>query len=358
MSNTSFKKSRNFPLRSHAARRQLRSRAVRWAATALKAGISAVLIWFLLKHVDFVSAGRLLGTQEGLGALALAVTVLLLQALLAALRLRWIMRLLGDECPTGRAFAIWMVGLLISQTFLTFIAGDAVRIWQLALRGHSRRTAASAILLERALGFAVLLVMVLACEPALLSRTSPGAVRVGLVMLAVLCVVGIAGFVGSAFVGRLYGYLPVRLRDRRVVAVALDVASAVRHLPRSWRLSIAIVLVSAIMHICNVLAIFAFSRAAGAGMDFLDTVSVALPATLMMLMPIALAGWGVREGTMIVGYGLFGAPATSALAASVGFGLALLITSLPGALFIRPAKLERVRGPVENEQSRSELLRD
>ena len=120
-------------------------------------------------------------------------------------------------------------------------------------------------------------------------------------------------------------------------------------MPRSWRLSIEIILVSAVMHICNVLAIFAFGRAVGAGIEFVDTVSVALPATLMMLMPIALAGWGVREGTMIVGYGLFGAPAASALAASVGFGLALLITSLPGALFIRSPKLERVLGPVENE---------
>src|SRR4029077_9123068 len=136
---------------------------------------------------------------------------------------------------------------------------------------------------------------------------------------------------------------------RRMVGVGLDVASTVRHMAQSWPLSLAIALVSALMHLCNVLAILAFARAAGADVGFVATAAAALPATLVMLMPISLAGWGgrggaligggVREGALIVAYGLFGVPAETALAASVGFGLALLIASFPGVLFIRSARI-------------------
>jgi glycosyltransferase 2 family protein len=62
-------------------------------------------------------------------------------------------------------------------------------------------------------------------------------------------------------------------------------------------------------------------------------------------MPIALAGWGVREGAVIVGYGLFGVASAPALAVSIAFGLASLAASLPGALFMRFAKEKRASAP-------------
>jgi uncharacterized membrane protein YbhN (UPF0104 family) len=92
------------------------------------------------------------------------------------------------------------------------------------------------------------------------------------------------------------------------------------------------------MQLCNVLAMFVLGRAVGLSVDLLETAAVTLPALLIATMPIALAGWGVREGAVIVGYGLFGVASAPALAVSVAFGLAMLAASLPGALFIRVRK--------------------
>jgi len=319
---------------------------VKWIAIGVKVGITGLLVWLLLKHVDFAAAGALLRSERGVTALALAIAVLMAQALVAAVRMNWVMRLLGTRCPIGRSFAVWMIGLVVSQTLLTFIAGDAARVWQFVQRGYSRRVASSAIVLERALGLVVLLAMVLACEPFLLDRTSPGAVRTGLVVLGASCAVGIVAFTGSAFLGELRGLLPERLRDHRLVGIALDIASVARHLARSWKLAAAVIVSSVLMHMGNVLAIFILARAAGVGIDFMATTAVALPAMLIALMPIALAGWGVREGSMIVGYGLFGVAPAAALATSIAFGLAMLISGLPGGFFIRFAKPERAAVPI------------
>lgn len=318
---------------------------MKWIALAVKLCISLLLAWLVFRHVDFAGVGGLLGSQRGAVALLLAVAVLAGQAVVAGARTACVMRLLGARCSIARGLAVWLVGLIVSQSLITFIAGDAARVWQLARVGYSPRAASSAVVLERALGFVVILVMVLLCEPMLLARAAPGPVRTGLIILAVVCAGGILAFVASGFLGRLQPLLPARVREHRLVTIALDVASAARHLTKSWKLGATVVVLSVVMQFSNVFALFILARAVGVSLDFLATAAVALPALLIASMPIAIAGWGVREGALIVGYGLFGVAPAAALAASIAFGLAMLIVSLPGALFIRFGKQKQAVAP-------------
>ena len=318
---------------------------MKWIALAVKLCISLLLAWLVFRHVDFAGVGGLLGSQRGAVALLLAVAVLAGQAVVAGARTACVMRLLGARCSIARGLAVWLVGLIVSQSLITFIAGDAARVWQLARVGYSPRAASSAVVLERALGFVVILVMVLLCEPMLLARAAPGPVRTGLIILAVLCAGGILAFVASGFLGRLQPLLPARVREHRLVTIALDVASAARHLTKSWKLGATVVVLSVVMQFSNVFALFILARAVGVSLDFLATAAVALPALLIASMPIAIAGWGVREGALIVGYGLFGVAPAAALAASIAFGLAMLIVSLPGAFFIRFGKQKQAVAP-------------
>jgi glycosyltransferase 2 family protein len=308
---------------------------VKWIAIGIKIGITGLLVWLVLKHVDFAAAGALLRSEKGALALLLAVAALLAQAGIAGARTACVMRLMGAHCSVGRGFAVWMIGLFVSQSLITFIAGDAARVWQFARLGYAPRLAGSAVVLERALGFIVLVALVLLCEPILLARASAGAVRTGLMILALLCTGGILAFVASAFLASLQRLLPARLRNHRLLDVALDVASAARHLTRSWKLGAAVVIASVLMQLCNILAMFVLARAVGVGVDLLAITAVTLPALLIATMPIAIAGWGVREGAVIVGFGLFGVDAAPALAVSIAFGIATLAASLPGLLFIR-----------------------
>ncbi|HEY0720535.1 MAG TPA: UPF0104 family protein, partial [Gammaproteobacteria bacterium] len=57
---------------------------------------------------------------------------------------------------------------------------------------------------------------------------------------------------------------------------------------------------------------------------------VAPPAILLTLIPISLAGWGVREGAMIGLFTLVGADKTLVLSMSILYGIVLIIASLPG----------------------------
>jgi uncharacterized membrane protein YbhN (UPF0104 family) len=307
---------------------------VKYAVLAVKLAISGAIVWLLVTRVDLAPIGAFLKSQRGLSALAACIAILLVQAVLAAVRLRWIMRLLGAPLPAHLGFSIWMIGLLISQTLVTFIAGDAARIWQLIVRGYKRRLAGSAIFLERALGFAVLMAMVLPCIPYLLSHDADGAARVGLTTLAALCLLGVVGFILSGFVNRVVTQLAPRLHAKRITSAIIDVTSAARHLGAAWGLTTGIVGLSVAMHLCNAAAFYVLGRAVDVPLDLLTVVAVALPVMLIALLPIAFAGWGVREGVAVVGFGLFAVPAQDAVTISVAFGVALLIASLPGGIYL------------------------
>ena len=56
------------------------------------------------------------------------------------------------------------------------------------------------------------------------------------------------------------------------------------------------------------------------------------PVTLIQLLPVSLAGWGVRELALVVVLSSFGVSAEIALTISLLFGLLLIVTGLPGGL--------------------------
>jgi hypothetical protein len=54
---------------------------------------------------------------------------------------------------------------------------------------------------------------------------------------------------------------------------------------------------------------------------------------LMMIVPISIGGWGVREGAFIFLLGHLGVSSAESFLLSVLFGLTLILASLPGIVF-------------------------
>jgi uncharacterized membrane protein YbhN (UPF0104 family) len=69
----------------------------------------------------------------------------------------------------------------------------------------------------------------------------------------------------------------------------------------------------------------------GDHLDFFAAVVVFPFVLLLSMIPISLAGWGLREGAMFVVFALLGMPSEIALGVSILFGTWLLLSSLPGA---------------------------
>ncbi len=58
------------------------------------------------------------------------------------------------------------------------------------------------------------------------------------------------------------------------------------------------------------------------------------PVLVAMLVPLSVAGWGIREGTAALVWGLVGLPPAQGVAVSMAYGLLVLLASLPGLLWL------------------------
>ena len=65
-------------------------------------------------------------------------------------------------------------------------------------------------------------------------------------------------------------------------------------------------------------------------------VSLGSILLLSMVVPLTVAGWGIREGAAALLWPMAGLPAEQGVALSVGYGALVLVSSLPGAAFFRP----------------------
>jgi hypothetical protein len=139
---------------------------------------------------------------------------------------------------------------------------------------------------------------------------------------------GIAVIAGAPLLLRLSGGLPFEALRRHLATIAAEVEI----LWRGKALLARLVGASVLGHLFLCLAIWFTALAIGVACPLFETLAV-LPAVLLAAsLPISIAGWGVREGGMVVGLGLLGVATSDAALVSVFFGLLQLAFGAAGGL--------------------------
>ncbi|MEO0386924.1 MAG: lysylphosphatidylglycerol synthase transmembrane domain-containing protein [Pseudomonadota bacterium] len=283
---------------------------------------SVTLLWLVLSSVGSREALSRLTAAEPFWILT-ALLFLALQTLLSAWRWRITAAALGQTLTGRRAVREYWLAQLLNQVLPGGILGDAGR----ALRtqtGVGLLRAGQAVVVERMSGqfalFGVLLsaVVCTALVPGGLDwpRWWPGGV-----VLALLCVLLLPGaLLGAA---RLPG------RVGRGAGGLAKAFSAALFAPTLWPRQLCL---STLTVGCNIAAFACCARATGTDLGPAAAAALVPLILLAMLIPFAISGWGFREGAAAALWPLLGAPAEAGVAASVLFGLTLLVASLPGLL--------------------------
>jgi len=286
--------------------------------------VTAGLLWALLAHADLSRAKELLD-HVSLPLLAAGAAALLATSPFSALR--WHIVLATETTSPGpwTLLKIVLVGLFFNQVLPSGVGGDAVRAWRCHRLGVGVAASIRSILLDRVSGYFVLVVLFAAGLPVLLHVLPDVHQRYGLILLLGVSLCGLMALF-------LIDYLPWRLLRFRLVAELAALSREGRRLfGRPARSGAIIALATATVG----LSIVAFRLVAGSlGVDlpFRSWVVIAPPVTLIQLVPVSLAGWGVRELGFVVVLAGFGVPAEAALAASLLVGLCMMVVGLPGGL--------------------------
>lgn len=308
----------------------LRSAVDRAAPVALRVAAPVVVlatVWWLVDGADALA--RLSSASPAWIVLALIAANL--QIVLSALRWRLTASQLGLGIGAATAVEEYYLAQWINQTVPGGVLGDAARAARLRGAAGLARSAQS-VVIERMAGQIALVVVTLAAlavalaVPGGIDWPAPG----------VRPMLALAGGFGA---GWLILRPAVRAVRRRWPGLGRFAAAARRALtapavwPRQAALGLAIV-------VCN-LAAFAFcARATGTTLS-VEAIFTVVPLILCaMVLPASIAGWGWREGAAAALFPLAGAAAGAGLAASVCFGIVILLAALPGVLWLaRPARI-------------------
>lgn len=281
---------------------------------------TVALLALLWRIADGPETARILSTAQPAWLIA-GLVALTLQTVLSALRWRVTAGQLGIKLPALHALHEYYLAQMVNQAVPGGVVGDAAR----AVRSREQEglaAAGQAVIFERLAGqIAMFLAMAVAF---LCTYLLPGGfewpawlVPPVMLMLALGASAPIALLLATYIPGRVGPWLARQGQTLRHALAAPGV------LPVQIVLSVGTTL-------CN-LAAFAFcARAVGVVLP-LTIVCALVPLILFtMLIPLTISGWGVREGAAAALLPLAGASASEGFAASVAFGLVLLVAVLPG----------------------------
>jgi glycosyltransferase 2 family protein len=267
------------------------------------------------------------------GATALAVlTLFWFQAVMAALRWRWILRRLGHPLTTGASVEAWLVGQCASQILPAVVGGDAARIIRLRRYHVPTTDAVISVVIDRFAGFVVLVVLAAFTVPMLT------AYKTTLIPDEIFWAVGVSCL--------LVGILLLSLRwtantavFRRIPRLA-HVQTALRAVRPTKEGLLLFALIGLGTNMTVIISAFLLGRELNPLMDLYSCFAILPLVSLLTFIPISIAGWGVREALMMSAFALIDVPATDALAVSIKLGLANLALGLIGGIvwIVMPAK--------------------
>src|SRR4051794_14539041 len=130
------------------------------ALAGVKIAITAACFWYLSRQIDAASVVAGVARMD-LQWVALATFLIMVQPPLVGLRWRAIVNEISEtewRARPGQMIVIAAIGTFFSQV-LPSIAGEGVRSWLLSRLGCGWRIAITSVLIDRAVGVALLLIL-------------------------------------------------------------------------------------------------------------------------------------------------------------------------------------------------------
>ena len=302
-------------------------------AFLIKLTISSVLLGFLFWRVDrsaFLRSLQSLPVPLLLGCGGLYI----LGYIISIIRWQRLLRAGGIELGLWRVGLVYFQGAFFNLFLPTLIGGDIVRgyfIYKLT-RGHDASVAS--ILVDRLTGFAALILLSLtALTFAYRTLNDPqvvfGVLAIAACFAGVLCVV-----LNRWLTTRVSGVLAI-IGLARFQAKLQGLVDALQRYRRHHRALAQAFLLSLVLQALIIVTYYLIGVGLNLGVPLLYFFLFVPLITAIAMLPVSVAGLGVRESGVIYFFGKLGVDAATALGMSlVWFSLTLVVSSMGGLAFL------------------------
>ena len=258
-----------------------------------------------------------------------AVLLTTLAMVLSALRWQQVLRAMDMPTSLRTLIPLAFAGQFVSNVLPTTIGGDVLRVSRLSKQNGETEDTFASVVLERLSGWLVLPLITffgLLINPELREQ---GDATLFAVLISALTLVGLVAIIVIADHPRLGGRFASREGWTRFVgAVHLGVA----HMRAHPGATVGIVLAGLLYQLVLCLAALMVAAALGFGWLGMTPLLAFFPAVLIaQVLPIGIAGLGVREGAFVLFLTPLDVPAEQAIALGLVLYAVNLVVSLAGA---------------------------
>lgn len=293
----------------------------------IKITFTFIIAYVLSRYFDLnalVINLRMVPIWSIIGAMFLAS----LQLYIASWRIKLILQESYHIRPFTRLFQITLIGYFYSQTMISFIGGDGIKIWLLTKLGISTKEATHSVFIDRFSGLSTQLFAMILTFPfviPLVKNTQQS------MALFIISFTGLVITLMIAFYHKLHNLMKINLK---IFDQLHDLSRTLIFLTYKKKLMCYIILMSFLIILINILILYILFLAEKVDIEFHYVFFLAPIVFFISMIPISFAGWGVREMVMASAFSLTNIPPEKSIAVSVEFGIILLLISLPGSLLL------------------------
>lgn len=202
------------------------------------------------------------------------------------------------------------------------MGGDFVRIASLVKHGIHTKQSLRSVFLDKLSGLYALIVIVCASNwylvvvRGLSNAILVSGLYISLAMLMASCVLVV-----------VFG-LKIRFYENKWVKVVIKIVSDFKATNLSLTLGSSLFIVSSTIQILASVAIYFVAVSLNAGVAFLDCILLTPMVFLATMIPLSIAGWGVREAAVVMLLGVVNTPVSDALLTSLVFGMLMTLIGI------------------------------
>ena len=297
----------------------------RFVLSSLKILVSAALLYLALRKVDFHELASRFNVAS-VGWIGLAIAANFLQIFVGVLRWREVSAECGAPIGLMQATRYNLIGAFFNQTLPSSIGGDAVRLWLVARAGAGWRAATYSIFVDRAIGLIALAVLIVASLPWSYRLIADPNGRSALLFVDFAALAGGLGFLVLGWLK--WPWLKRWWGTHHLHACAVIANRVIFSRERGPRIAT----LSLLVHVLTVVIAWCVVRSIAAPVLFGQVFQLVPPVMLITMMPISIAGWGVREATMGLAFGYAGLLANEGVNVSLLFGAVYFVVGAFGGL--------------------------
>jgi uncharacterized membrane protein YbhN (UPF0104 family) len=311
--------------------------------STIKILISLALLYLALRKVNLTELALRINNIASLGWIVTAIAATFLQIFVGVLRWRIISEACGAPLGLRQAMRFNLIGTFFNQTLPSSIGGDAVRLWLVARGGAGWRAATYSIFVDRAIGLIALAIIIVASLPWSYNLIGDPHGRSALLFVDFAALAGGMGFL-------VFGALPWpwlrRLWGTDHLHACAVIANRVIFSRQSGP---AIAALSVLVHVLAVVIAWCVVQSIAAPVVFGQIFQLVPPVMLITMLPISIAGWGVREATMGLAFGYAGLLPNEGVNVSLLYGaVTFLVGAFGGLVWIFSAeKAAQGSAPIE-----------